>query len=184
MACLSLLCLLTHSGRNVKLNPVPSSMTVKPSSVLWPTLIFPIFHIFRYLMVSSFAWSLPLMCMTFPLSGSCHLHHLVLVRNADSLPWKSLCALLPELHFFLSLHQCSSAPICPLQCSSLRSPSSSTSKDTLIPNLNPIFPSCLQWLCSPDQTQNDHMFMMSPAGSWLDSKCSDGLAKSGFLWVT
>lgn len=46
VACLSLRCLLTNRGKNLKLNPVPSFIAIKPSSMPWPILIFPIFFFY------------------------------------------------------------------------------------------------------------------------------------------
>ena len=65
VVCLSLLCLLTNSRKESQGESCPSFMAMKTSPMLWPTLIFPIFHIFGYLMIYSFSWTLPLMCMTF-----------------------------------------------------------------------------------------------------------------------
>ena len=57
--------------------------------------------------------------------------------------------------------QCSNVPTAVFQPSP-----SSVPMDTPIPNLCPKFPSGLQWLCFPDQTQSDHMFMVPLHWVW------------------
>lgn len=166
VAYLSQLCLLTNSGKETQVESCPSSMTTKPSPMLQPTLIFPIFHVLGYLMTSSFSWPLPLMCMIFPY-GSCHLQHQHLQGLLDKQNvffGKILCTFAQDSFPLPALvPQCSNVPTAVFQPSP-----SSVPMDTPIPNLCPKFPSGLQWLCFPDQTQSDYMFMVPLTGCGLE----------------